>query len=358
MIAITAAAVMICTAAASAEPAALPAVEIPFSSQSAALMRLDAEIDAATARALDMQSEIDECNAQIAAIESRLAATAARIAVQKQRIESAETSLAEAQSQYDAHVISVYKRGSVEPISILLTSESLNDLIGKVSVLSRMAEKDSRVVADLNVAAAEARFQAATLEDIHAQDAELQRLQQERKAEVEQRLEDQERLVSTLNDEAHDVLAKARRLDAATRARWRASSIPVGVDIPRADATLLPYAERTYLVSAYMPRTYRTTGSGFTAVCSWYGPGFDGNGTASGQKFNQEDFTCASRTLPFGTVLALTRGDARVIVYVNDRGPFISGRDLDLSKAAAQALGFSGVARVHAEIVVPAEDVE
>jgi len=66
---------------------------------------------------------------------------------------------------------------------------------------------------------------------------------------------------------------------------------------------------------------------------------------------SSETLTCASRTLPFGTVLALTRGSRRVIVYVNDRGPYIAGRDLDLSKAAAAALGFSGVATVQVEVV-------
>lgn len=358
IIAITTVMVMVFSFSASAEPATLPAVDIPFSAESATLLRLDAEIDAATAQALDMEAEISELNAQIAALDSRLVATSARIASQRQQIARAEAALAEAQVKYDAHVVSVYKRGSVEPISILLTSDSLNDLIGKVSVLTRIAEEDSQVVNQLNLAAADARYQAAALQDIYAQDAELRHLQTGRKAEAERRLHDQEKLVSQLSAQAREALDSARRADAETRARWRASSIPVGTQIPRADATVLPYAERSYLISVYMPGTYRTSGSSFDAVCSWYGPGFNGNGTASGQLFNEDDLTCASRTLPFGTVLALTRGNARVIVYVNDRGPFITGRDLDLSKAAAQALGITGVGSVHAEIVVPAEDIE
>ncbi|MGB4592659.1 MAG: septal ring lytic transglycosylase RlpA family protein [Coriobacteriia bacterium] len=358
IIAITTVMVMVFPFSASAEPATLHAVDIPFSAQSATLLRLDAEIDAATAQVLDMDAEISELNAQITALDTRLVATSTRIASQRQRVARAEAVLAQAQVRYDAHVVSVYKRGSVQPISILLTSDSLNDLIGKVSVLSRIAEEDSRVVNQLNLAADDARYQAAALKDIYAQDAELRRLQTERKAKVERRLSDQQRLVSELSEQARAALADARRLDAETRARWRASSIPVGAVIPRADATVLPYADRSYLVSAYMPRTYRTTGSTFDAACSWYGPGFNGNGTASGQLFNEDDLTCASRTLPFGTVLALTHGNARIIVYVNDRGPFIAGRDLDLSKAAAQALGITGVGSVHAEIVVPAEDIE
>jgi rare lipoprotein A len=115
---------------------------------------------------------------------------------------------------------------------------------------------------------------------------------------------------------------------------------------------VLPYPY-TYLVSAFHPRSFRTTGITYSAVCSWYGPGFNGKPTASGQVYNQDDFTCASRTLAFGTWLALSRDGKRIVVVVTDRGPYVSGRDLDLSKAAADALGFSGVESVQVEVVTP-----
>ena len=61
--------------------------------------------------------------------------------------------------------------------------------------------------------------------------------------------------------------------------------------------------------------------------------------------------TCAHRSLPFGTKLKVSAGGRSVIVTVNDRGPFIRGRVLDLSKGAAHALGMGGLARVTAEVV-------
>jgi rare lipoprotein A len=75
---------------------------------------------------------------------------------------------------------------------------------------------------------------------------------------------------------------------------------------------------------------------------SWYGPGFHGKQTANGERFNQNDLTVAHKTLPFGTVLCVTNlKTAKTIkVRVNDRGPYIKGRALDLSKKAAQSLGF------------------
>jgi rare lipoprotein A len=75
---------------------------------------------------------------------------------------------------------------------------------------------------------------------------------------------------------------------------------------------------------------------------SWYGPGFHGKKTASGERFNENAMTAAHRSLPFGTVVTVTdqRTGKSVKVTINDRGPFHKGRIIDLSKAAATKLGF------------------
>ena len=75
---------------------------------------------------------------------------------------------------------------------------------------------------------------------------------------------------------------------------------------------------------------------------SWYGPGFDGKRTASGRTFNQNAMTAAHKSLPFGTEVQVTdqRTGKSVTVTINDRGPFVKGRIIDLSKAAATELGF------------------
>lgn len=75
---------------------------------------------------------------------------------------------------------------------------------------------------------------------------------------------------------------------------------------------------------------------------SWYGPGFNGKRAASGEIFNENAMTAAHRSLPFGTKLLVTdqRTGRQVQVTINDRGPFIGGRIIDLSKAAATELGF------------------
>jgi rare lipoprotein A len=94
------------------------------------------------------------------------------------------------------------------------------------------------------------------------------------------------------------------------------------------------------------------TGHTFTGMASYYG-NESGSRTASGQRFNQNAMTAAHRSLPFGTRLRVTHGGRSVVVTINDRGPFIRGRVLDLSTGAARAIGLTGagVGRVTAEVV-------
>src|ERR1700721_2365053 len=97
-----------------------------------------------------------------------------------------------------------------------------------------------------------------------------------------------------------------------------------------------------------------SSGSGrtFSGMASFYG-NESGSKTASGQRFNQNAMTAAHRTLPFGTRLRVTHGGQSVVVTVNDRGPFVRGRVLDLSTGAARAIGLTsaGVGRATAEVV-------
>ena len=96
----------------------------------------------------------------------------------------------------------------------------------------------------------------------------------------------------------------------------------------------------------------QSSGRGFAGKASFYG-NESGSRTASGARFNQNAMTAAHRSLPFGTKLRVTHRGQSVVVTVNDRGPFIRGRVLDLSKGAARAIGLTGagVGHVTAEVV-------
>ncbi len=88
---------------------------------------------------------------------------------------------------------------------------------------------------------------------------------------------------------------------------------------------------------------------------SWYGKYLHGKKTASGERFDQHSFTGAHRSLPFGTLVRVInlRNGKEVVITVNDRGPFIRGRIIDISRAAAGSIGIlsRGVTRVRVEIV-------
>lgn len=112
----------------------------------------------------------------------------------------------------------------------------------------------------------------------------------------------------------------------------------------------------------YHPTPQTTVDPGWTqtGMASWYGPGFDGRPTASGEIFDMDAMTAAHRTLPLGTRIEITvlATGRRTEVRVNDRGPFVDDRMLDVSRAAARRLGFlqDGTARVRIRVVEAPSD--
>jgi rare lipoprotein A len=105
------------------------------------------------------------------------------------------------------------------------------------------------------------------------------------------------------------------------------------------------------LACAFSTAAFAAEAAGKTAqsgAASWYGPGFHGKKTASGERFNQHAMTAAHRTLPFGTKVRVVneRTGRSVVVRINDRGPFHGGRIIDLAQAPAKALGIAGTAVV------------
>jgi rare lipoprotein A len=95
--------------------------------------------------------------------------------------------------------------------------------------------------------------------------------------------------------------------------------------------------------------------SAVEGVASWYGPGFDGRPTAQGEIFRMHDLTAASRTLPLGTRILVKnlKNSKFVIVRVNDRGPYVHGRILDLSLGAAQRLDMvdDGLGKIQIRVI-------
>ena len=115
--------------------------------------------------------------------------------------------------------------------------------------------------------------------------------------------------------------------------------------------TMKPYVVRGI---RYHPRAV-SVGDKFKGNASWYGPDFHGKLTSNGERYNMYDMTAAHKTLPMNTILKVTnrRNGMSTVVRINDRGPFIATRIIDLSKAAANKINMigTGTAPVYIEVL-------
>jgi rare lipoprotein A len=150
-------------------------------------------------------------------------------------------------------------------------------------------------------------------------------------------------LPDTTNNLADDALQATNRLRRL-----------IGNAPPLKTVANLPKPQPTQVASAKSGSKNRVKGVS-RGTASWYGPGFHGRRTANGERYNQHGLTAAHRYLPFGTRVRVTnlRNNRSVVVRINDRGPFVGGRIIDLSAGAAKQIGVyhSGVAPVKVEIL-------
>ncbi len=167
--------------------------------------------------------------------------------------------------------------------------------------------------------------------------------------------------IATINwQQWGDATESARHLVDSPIGSWGLLPDPVPDDYPALplpgydDATGFYGARAPWLVHGERYEVHSLTlGHRQEGEASWYGPGFDGRKTASGETFDMHQMTAAHRTLPLPSFIRVTHLETQqsVIVKVNDRGPYHSNRILDLSYAAARRLGITGTARVAIEPV-------
>lgn len=130
-------------------------------------------------------------------------------------------------------------------------------------------------------------------------------------------------------------------------------------------AMLLVALNLVFLFSGRDSVVYAQTSGSYSefmeeGTASWYGPGFHGRKTANGERFNTNELTCAHKSLPFNTILKVTNleNGRYTIVRVNDRGPYIRGRIIDLSNAAKNEIGMGGLAKVRIETYEPVNSAD
>jgi rare lipoprotein A (peptidoglycan hydrolase) len=337
-----------------------PAMASPTPAPAGPAVNSASATDAPTYRALELQRSIDDVQGELAGIDSRIAVTSTHVQQQTTALDTANANLRTVQGVYNDRVVAIYQSGDYDMFSILLDSDSFTDLVARLELMTRILEADRSTLEEMAIVAAQAQYQAGQLDMLRAREATLRQLRNERATSLTAAQTEQQTLTATLTPQSLTLVQSVAAAAAKYRASWRAASVPAGTVAKRVAARVSPYAVR-YTSSKLHYAAYRATGVKSVAVASWYGSDFDGHETASGELFNSTDFTCADDLLPIGTWVALTRTDPvtkitrRVVVVVNDRGPYVDGQNMQVTQAVADALGITdlGVATVDTEVVKP-----
>ena len=267
-------------------------------------------------------------------------------------IEDAEGAYRTASERFVERAVEAYKGGgSTTRVALLLSARDLGDFFMLAQATSHQAELDAASLDELM----EARNQATRLQA--SADARKQRLlSASAKAEavageIGSALEQRRETLARLTQEIERLEKELRRQARAASNAFPGDRRPTG----KPDQELLEKLTGAG-PSLEIPEEFVGTGVTFEGLASWYGPGFEGSSTANGDKFDSRLYTAASKDLPLGTWLHIKHEGKGVVVLVNDRGPYVEPRILDLSKAAAGALGMvgKGVGWVEAQIIVRA----
>ncbi|MDP9183079.1 MAG: septal ring lytic transglycosylase RlpA family protein [Actinomycetota bacterium] len=306
------------------------------------LPRLTAELARVTAHAAALSEALDRAAAQDGGL---------RVAYER-----AQQSSVEAQRTLDARAREVYMATGTVPLG---------------SWVSRMAAPDLQSLAHRGETAA-LEVDRGLVDDVTARTRQLAAFQRQANA-FRRRLLPQVQAVLAEQDKARALLAQAEALAAAEHAAAVQAQLQAQralLDEVSLHTTLVltpgqtsrarralereePIIRLLEASGPAYPAGFAPTGEVFSGGASWYGPGFVGNPTASGSPYDPERLTCAHKTLPLGTVVRVSRAGLAVSCLVNDRGPYVDGRVIDMSRAGSRALGYSGVAQVVVEVLAP-----
>jgi rare lipoprotein A len=319
------------------------------------------DLESARARAQSAGDQITALEHELATlrdetkkIKADIEAASRDIGILEAEIHDAEAAFARARDRYVARAVEAYKAGPAANIEMVLSARNMSDLYALIEAAEQVSSLDARALDELLEARAVAETAQDRLDDrkqkLMAASAESLALEES----MELKLTDRQEAFEALNAEVEKLEAQARReaREAAAAGSGPYPSVPTGV--PGGTAYGVHPSDRYEGTgpSNGVPSIFKGTGIRFEGEASWYGPGFEGQTTANGDIFDSSLYTVASKELPLGSYLYVEHGGRGVVVYVNDRGPYVGNRILDLSRAAAEAIGISGVGWVRAEVII------
>ena len=281
-----------------------------------------------------LESEIAQLEAQMSKVTKDWVTVSAKLAELEEKIvtcymeiDRVEIEIEKSRDAINGLIRRMYVDGSISDFERLMSSEDLSDFITNYDHMARVVSSESR-----------------TLNEFRAKRNRLARYRDQ----VSDYKSEQAKLARSVNpDIVEAAIAEKRNRLADLTSEIIALQLPV--TLSTAPSNFSP----TRVYSMPEDNGFVPTGQVFSGYSSWYGNEFHGRPTASGERYDQYAFTCAHRTLPFGTWLRVTFRGRNVVVRVNDRGPFVKGRILDLSRGSAEAIGLTGVQWVDCEILVP-----
>jgi rare lipoprotein A (peptidoglycan hydrolase) len=305
----------------------------------------------AKARIDGMQSELSSAMSEYDSAASGLATTRAQLAANRKELDSLKGSMDVGQERLAAACVFLYRTDGNGFTEALLTAPSLEVFANRLLALSRIASRDAQLIGKLKRDRLAAEKLAVTLAEREAQQAAQVQAVAVRRAKAQFTLADQQRYADSLS------ASVASALQSSSTDTGSKSPVPAPKPVSRHATAWATVEGRNgkYAVLGDQPRSYSPSGITFDGVATWYGNVRSNMHTASGRAFDENEFTCAHKTLPFGTRIAVTFRGKRVIVTVTDRGPYGRGRVIDLTKRAAAVIGLrsAGVGRVHCEVVRP-----
>ncbi len=275
---------------------------------------------------LALESQLDSKNREKKALTERISLIQEEISNLIVEIEQLRLEIKKSKSRFNLKIRSLYVDGRISGLLQVIASNDVTDFIARIDYLVRATAVDTNYYRKI-------RKKIATLEmDRGELVGEKQRLME---------------VLKTVDTTELEIILNEKKAELAQLAGELIASEPPIIQ------GLYPSYNPVRVYSTPDDGLFASTGQFFSGYSSWYGNEFHGRSTANGEIFDQYGFTCAHRTLPFGTWLRVNFRGRSVIVRVNDRGPYIKGRILDLSRGAAEALGLTGVQWVTCEIVVP-----
>jgi rare lipoprotein A (peptidoglycan hydrolase) len=307
--------------------------------------------DAAEREGALARAGLDELAARYAEVQAAADRAAARLIDAYLQESTLQAQVARSRALLDGRADAIYRAGPAAFLDVMLGSEDPGDFLARQQLVEHALSSDVRQAA----LALEVQEESLGIRrQLERHRAELVARQQELieiRTVMEIRLAEAQTEAAEAGTRVRALAEQQRQLLQAAEEEQRYSNlIQVNGELGKLLELLGPTGGR----GCTIPPELASTGQGFTGEASFYGEEFAGDPTAIGHIFNPELFTAAHRTLPLPSFLHVRYGDRCATVLVNDRGPYVDGRVLDLSEGAARYLGLPGVGIVRAEILAPA----